>query len=443
MIKRLIGFIGDSAMLRCSRHMLASLLIFTVSLTAAHAKPIEILLWHSLAGHIGSQMNALINGFNHSQTEYVIKGDYKGDYIESLTSFAAAFRAHQPPALIQIFEVGTATMLAPTGIIKPVDKLMQDEGLVLPEASFFPAIRAYYSEHGHLMAMPFNTSVPVIFYNADAVASVGYSAASFPRTWDELERLAFKLKQAGFSCAYTSAYPAWILIEAFSAIHGLPMIDLVTQKAIYNNEKIIQHLVRLLRWQQLHYFEYGGRTDDATVLFTSGRCPLLSQSSGVYNSLTELVPFNLGMAALPLDKKTSDRRFNNAAGGAALWVVANQSPEIYHGIARFFSYLADPAVQQRWHENTGYLPLGTTGIYEQLAKESKHPSLRLAQVELVGNDEAVSTLRLGPQNQIRVINDEALEEIFAGLKSPKRAMDEAVIRANHVLQRFAQNTSDH
>ena len=407
-----------------------------------HAKPVEITLWHSLAGQSGSEVQALVTRFNQSQVDYVIKPIYKGGYIESLTSFAAAFRAHQPPALVQVFEVGTTTMLVPEGIIKPVDELMREQGLTLPQADFFPAVRAYYSEHGHLMAMPFNTSVPALFYNADALAKVGYTAASIPHTWDEFEILAAKLKEAGFSCVYTSAYPAWILIESFSATHGLPMIDATTKKAIYNNKEVVRHLARLRRWQQLHYFEYGGRSDDATILFTSGRCPLMSQSSGAYNSLSELVPFQVGMAALPMDNHASKKRFNNISGGAALWVVGGQTPSVYQGIARFFSYIAQPSVQQHWHQNTGYLPLGVKGIYKQLVKASTHPSLPLALSELVRNDDSAPILRLGAENQIRAINDEALELIFAGIKSPQQAIDDAVVRANHALLRFVHNTSD-
>lgn len=418
------------------------LLIFQLISIPIQAKPVEIVLWHSLAGHLGSSIQDLANGFNSSQTTYVIKPIYKGDYIESLTSFAAAFRAHQPPSLVQVFEVGTSTMLAPKGIIKPVDELMKEQGLVLPEDSFFPAVRAFYSEQGQLMAMPLNTSVPALFYNVDALKKVGYSAASFPRTWDEFEVLAAKLKQEGFSCVYTTAYPAWILIESFSAVHGLPIVDATTKRAIYNNKAVINHLTRLRRWQSLHYFEYGGRSDDATILFTTGRCPLLSQSSGGYNSLSALVPFPVGIAAIPLDTKASARRFNNVAGGAALWATSGQTSLVYQGIAQFFSYLARPVVQQSWHQNTGYLPLGIDGIYKQLTNESRRPSLLLAEVELVGNQDLGPVLRTGAQNKIRAINDEALEAIFAGIKDPKLAMDDAVIRADHALLRFAQNTSD-
>ena len=292
------------------------------------------------------------------------------------------------------------------------------------------------------MAMPLNTSVPVLFYNADVLAKLGYSEENFPRTWDALEILAEQLKQAGFSCAYTSAYPAWILIESFSAIHGLPMTDIVTKKANFNNKQVVNHLTRLRRWQRLHYFEYGGRSDDATVLFTSGRCPLLSQSSGGYQSLSQWVPFRVGMAAIPLDTQASDRRFNNVTGGAAIWAVAGQTPLVYQGIAQFFTYLLQPSVQQRWHQTTGYLPLGVEGIYKLLANASNNPSLLLAKAEWAAQQILPRGSRLGAQNQIRAINDEALETIFAGIKSPQLAMDDAVARANQALLRFARNTAD-
>lgn len=416
-------------------------LVVCLILTPLQAKPVEIVLWHSLAGQLGTEVKKLAAGFNNSQTDFVIKTVYKGDYLESLTSFVAAYRAKQPPSIIQVFEVGTATMLAPKGIIKPVDELMREQGMSLPEASFFPVLRDRYSEQGHLMAMPFNTSIPVMFYNADALIKLGYTADSFPRTWDEFEVLAAKLRQAGFSCAYTSAYPGWILIESFSAIHGHAMFESTTGKPIYNNQYVINHLERLLRWQKVHYFEYGGRTDDATTLFTSGRCPLFSQSSGAYNALVKLVPFRVGIAVQPLDKQVSIKRFNNVSGGAALWAVAGQSPASYQGIARFFSYLAQPDVQQTWYQNTGYLPLGAKGVFESMVFINKHPSVVLAQTELSGKNNDTPATLLGMQNQIRQINDEALEVIFAGIKSPQQAMDDAVNRANHAMLRFRKNTN--
>lgn len=419
------------------RIIFSLLLLFSQTLVAA--KPVKIVMWHSLAGHLGTQIRQLVRDFNHSQPDYVIEPVYKGDYIESLTSFAAAFRAGQPPDLVQVSEVGTATMLSPKGIVKPVDELMKEQGMSLPEDDFLPALRAFYSRENRLMAMPFNTSVPVMYYNADALRKVGYFSGSFPETWDELEILAGKLRKAGYSCAYTSAYPGWIFIESFSAIHGLPMTNQSATKATYNNKPVIHHLERLKRWQKLHYFEYGGRTSDSTVLFTSGRCPLFSQSSGSYMGLAGLVKFNLGVARLPLDKNVSLHRYNNVTGGAALWAVSGKNQEVYRGIAYFLSYLSKPEVQQRWHQETGYLPIGMTGIYKKLKASDRHAALE--QSELAQKQRGLAPLQyLGPQNQIRTINDKAIELIFAGIQTPQQAIDGAVKRADHALLRFVHNT---
>ncbi|KTD06868.1 carbohydrate ABC transporter substrate-binding protein, CUT1 family (TC 3.A.1.1.-) [Legionella jamestowniensis DSM 19215] len=404
------------------------------------AKPVEIVMWHSMAGHLGSEVRQLVAGFNKSQNEYSVKLVYKGEYTEAMTSFAAAFRAKQPPAIVQIFEVGTTTMLFPKGIIKPVDEIMKEQGMRLPKESFLPAIRSFYSDHEQLMAMPFNTSIPVMFYNAEALAKIGYPREYFPRSWQEMETLAADLRKAGFTCVYTTAYPAWIQIEAFSAIHGLPMTNPTLSTATYNNGAIVKHLTRLKDWQKKHYFEYGGRASDATILFTSGRCPLFSQSSGSYNSLSGLVKFKLGVAALPLDTETSALRHNNIAGGAALWAVAGQTPTVYRGVAKFFAYLAQPAIQQQWHHHTGYLPLGLSGIYSVLAEENEHPVIKLAYDELT-NQHVNTKVHVGPQNLIRAINDEALEAIFSGMLLPKIAIDNAVSRANYTLMRFHRNTA--
>jgi sn-glycerol 3-phosphate transport system substrate-binding protein len=416
------------------------LLLFSVG--KALAQPIELVLWHGLAGHLGEEVKRLASEFNQSQTQFLVKPVYKGDYIETLTSFAAAFRAHNPPALVQVFEVGTAMMLSPKGVIKPVAEVMQEADLSLPVDQFIKSAREFYSQNGKLMAMPFNLSAPVLYYNKDVLAQLGYSSTNFPSTWDELEILAQKLKKAGFKCVYTSANPGWILIESYLAMHGLPMVQGKPLKAVYDSPQLTTHLKRLVRWQALGYFRFGGRIDDASVFFTSGLCPLFSQSSGAYNSLKALVPFQLGLAALPLDTQASTIRHANVVGGAALWAVQGLTKEQYKGLAEFFKFIAKTSTQQQWHEHTGYLPLGLEGPYASILKSSQHPALFLAQKDLEGDTQAQSFKNLAPMNQIRAVNDEVLEAMFAGLISPEEALRQAVLRANRLLERFARNTRD-
>jgi len=416
-------------------------LLFCLINICAQANRVELIFWHGMAGHLGNEVRLLAKEFNRSQNEFTIKPVYKGNYIETLTSFAAAFRAHKPPAIVQVFEVGTAIMLSPKGVIKPVDVLMQEQGMSLPKEDFIQSVREFYSENGQLKAMPFNLSAPALYYNKAILAKVGYSDSNFPRTWAELEILAQKLAKAGYDCTYTTAYPGWILFESYLAIHGLPLVAANPVRAVFGTPQLAQHFKRLKRWHDLHYFRYGGRVDDATILFTSGICPLLSQSSGAYNSLSALVPFHLGVAAMPLDTTVSQVRHANVAGGAALWVIEGQTKEQYRGIAQFFAFIAKPETQQQWHEHTGYLPIGLKGIYASIVRASHHPSLLLASADLEDSFPARSVQHLGPQNQIRGINDEVLEAMFAGLISPQDALTQAVERSNHILLRFQRNTA--
>ncbi len=406
---------------------------FPCSLFAA---PKDIIFWHSMAGQLGEEVGRLTQQFNRSQTDYRIIPTYKGDYAESLTSFAAAFRAKHPPQLIQVFEVGTSVMRSPAGIIKPVDVLMREQGMAIAKSQFFPAVLDSYSDNGVLLAMPFNISVPVLFYDADVLAPFGVSSKSFPRTWDSLESLAKSLHDAGFACTYTTAYPAWILMESYLALHGLTMME--GDSVIYNKH-MVAYIDRMRHWQKKHYFEYGGRGDDATVLFTSGRCPIFSQSSGAYAGLSALVSFRLGVAPIPIDVSASASRHNNVVGGAALWVVAGQSPEIERGIAQFLVFLAQPEIQQLWYEHTGYLPLETQ--FNPSQNKYPHSILGIAAFDLDNDkEEPHHLLQQRPQNQIRAINDQMLEAIFSGMMSTKDAMNNAVLRANHVLTRFKKNT---
>ncbi|MHA1153984.1 MAG: sn-glycerol-3-phosphate ABC transporter substrate-binding protein UgpB, partial [Alphaproteobacteria bacterium] len=97
--------------------------------TGPAAAQTEIQWWHAMGGALGEIVNDIAAGFNQSQSDYVVKAVYKGNYTETMTAGIAAFRSGKPPHIMQVFEVGTATMMAAKGAIYPVHQLMADEGL--------------------------------------------------------------------------------------------------------------------------------------------------------------------------------------------------------------------------------------------------------------------------------------------------------------------------
>src|SRR5215217_6274095 len=93
--------------------------------TPAHAQT-EIQWWHSMGGALGEALNGLAAKFNAGQNDYRIVPAFKGTYPESMTAAIAAFRAGNAPHLLQVFEVGTATMMAAKGAIVPVAQVMTE-----------------------------------------------------------------------------------------------------------------------------------------------------------------------------------------------------------------------------------------------------------------------------------------------------------------------------
>ncbi|MYO23019.1 sn-glycerol-3-phosphate ABC transporter substrate-binding protein, partial [Salmonella enterica subsp. enterica serovar 4,12:i:-] len=67
--------------------------------------------WHSMEGELGKEVNSLAQRFNEAHPEYKIEPVYKGNYEQNLAAGIAAFRTGNAPAILQVYEVGTATMM--------------------------------------------------------------------------------------------------------------------------------------------------------------------------------------------------------------------------------------------------------------------------------------------------------------------------------------------
>lgn len=382
------------------------------------AKPIEIIMWHAMAGPLGVEVNRLADQFNHAQSDYVLKPIYKGNYLETLTAYAAAYRGHMTPALVQVFEVGRGTMLYPKGVVKPAGKVLKEQGVAWEPSHLWPALNAYYARTGELEAFPFNVSLPVMYYNADRLQKLGIDAQHLPKTWQAYDLLFSRLAKAGDKCAYTTAYPGWIHIEAFLALQA---------HASNPTQLLKQHFKRLMRWHQTHLFAYAGRIDEATVLFTSGRCAFFSQSSGAFQSLAQVSSFKVGIAPLPVDSGI-DNRAANVIGGGALWVSAGLSPQVEKGIAAFFAMMLRPEVQQAWYQRTGYLPI--------LRQQSTDPLLDLVQSDWEQQGKMTKT---SAQNRIRAMNDESIESFLSGMITLEQMMKQLLDSEEYADYRFGKN----
>ncbi|MBV4397350.1 sn-glycerol-3-phosphate ABC transporter substrate-binding protein UgpB [Advenella alkanexedens] len=419
--------------------------IFALASFSTHAAT-EITFWHSMEGPLGERVNEIVNDFNQKQTDYKIKPTYKGAYGESMNAGIAAYRAGQAPDIIQVFEVGTATMMFSKGAIKPIQEMSEEAGNPIDPKNFVPGIAGYYSEpNGKLASMPFNSSTPVFYYNKDMFEKAGLDPNSPPKTYAQIHEAAKKLKEAGIECGYTTAWPSWVLVENFSALHNLPYatknngFDGLDARIELNKEGFVKHFKFLNEMAKDGTFTYGGRGDAANALFSSGKCAMFTGSSGSRANFSKNAPFKFGISTLPYYDDVPGAPQNSVIGGASLWVFNNKSPEVNKGITEFFQYISSPEVAAKWHQDTGYVPV-VKAAYD-LTKESgfydKNPGTDVPFIQLnVETTDESRGVRLGFLPQIRDIQDAEMENIFAQKVSVEEGLENMQKRANELLQRF-------
>lgn len=409
--------------------------------------------WHAMGGELGERTREIAEGFNASQSEYRVNAVYKGNYTETMTAAIAAFRARQQPHIVQVFEVGTASMMAAAGAIYPVHRLMEESGLEWDPAVYLPAVVGYYTDpDGNMLSMPFNSSTPVMYYNKEVFAAAGLDPDNPPRTWAELEAAAERVLESGAAeCGFTTAWQSWVQLENFSALHNVPFATLANgfeglgTELAFNSDLHVRHIGNMAEWQQSGIFSYGGRRGDPGPKFFSGECAMYMQSSAGLAAVSANSDFEFGVAMLPYYDDVEGTPQNSIIGGATLWVLQGKAPEEYVGVAAFFNYLSEPEVQADWHQVTGYLPITETayelsqeqGYYD----ENPGTDTSIKQMTLNPPTENSLGLRLGNFVQIRDILNEELEEIWSGNKSAQQGLDDAVRRGNALLRQFEADNS--
>jgi sn-glycerol 3-phosphate transport system substrate-binding protein len=413
----------------------------------------EIMWWHAMSGELGRQLDKLAADFNASQSEYRIVPSYKGNYTETVTAAIFAFRSRSQPAIVQVNEIATATMMAARGAIYPVFELMRDQSEAFSPAAYVPAVSGYYVDvAGNMLSFPFNASTPILYYNKNLFRAAGLDPETAPKTWPEVGAAAKRLRASGAVCGFTTSWPSWINVENFSAFHNLPIstrangfggLDAVLN---FNNPVVVHHIGQLAEWQASKMFDYSGRATTAEPRFQKGECGIFIGSSATRADIKANSKFEVGYGMLPYWPDVEGAPQNTIIGGATLWVLRDRPRAEYKGVAKFFGYLSKPEVQAAWHQNTGYLPV-TRAAFDLTRAQGfydRNPgtAISIEQITLKPPTENSRGVRLGSFVLIRDVIDDELEQAFAGKKSAQAALDSAVERGNRLLRQFERANPD-
>ncbi|CAM3153547.1 sn-glycerol-3-phosphate ABC transporter substrate-binding protein UgpB [Paracoccus nototheniae] len=434
------------------RYSTASAVALLASLGAAQAQT-NVEWWHAMGGELGAKLEEIAQGFNDSQDEYTVTPAYKGTYPETMTAAIAAFRANQQPAIVQVFEVGTGTMMAADGAIVPVHELMADHGDAFDPSAFLPSVVGYYTDpEGNLLSMPFNSSTPILYYNKTVFEAAGLDPEQPPETWEQLEEFSNQIIESeAATCGFTTQWISWAQTENVSAWHNQPIGTLengfggLDARLSLNGPVQVKHWDNLKRWSDEGIFKYGGPVggDNAAPMFYGQECAIIMGSSASRAGIiANTEAFDLGYGMLPYYADVEGAPQNSIIGGASLWVLSGKTDEEYAATAAFFQYLTQPEVQADWASFTGYLPI-TQAAYDELEgfySENPGADTGIRQITLNEPTENSKGLRFGSYVQIRGVIDEEFEQLLSGSKDAQGALDAVVARGDDLLEQFqAQN----
>jgi sn-glycerol 3-phosphate transport system substrate-binding protein len=412
--------------------------------TASVQAKTEIQFWHAMQGQLGEALDELVKLFNQSQEEFEVKAICKGMYPEVLASSLAAYRLNKQPHIVQVFDVGTQSMVLSDAKV-PIVRLMKQEHIPVDWADFRESITGYYSRDGKLFSLPFNVTTPILYYNKDVFKKAGLEDKP-PATWMDVETASRKILASGAAkCGFSAPALSWSMLENTFAWHDQPFATnqngytgLDTKLRINSNFGLM-HIGALFRWNKENIFFYDGPEGESLNMFLAGDCAMVVQTSGSIGDFEKSIKFDWGTGQLP-HWGAPYPKGNTSLGGASLWVLRGREPAEYKGVAQFMKFIVEPQQQVWLVASTGWLPITNTAVkhLQDGAFFKKHPERLTAVSQLLNAKPTKYTrgLRLGNFAQVREVIELELDNILTGKKTVKEGLDAAVTRGNAILWQF-------
>lgn len=424
-----------------------SLAGFTLAVSATTSMAAtNISWWHGMAGRNGEVINEVAQKFNAAQSACVLTPVSKGTYEEALASGIAAFRSGEQPNILQVFDAGAATIINAPGAVIPAEDLINGAGYTFDRETFIEGVRYFYAApDGKFVGMPFNSSAPIMYVNTEALEKAGVEA---PKTWEEFEAIAPKLKEAGYLPLVQSQL-TWQFTENFFSRHNIRFASnnngyesVIDTKINMTDPNLVMMFTKLKAWADEGYFGYyGAGWNDNQKLFEDGKAAFWIGSSGSFGGLQKTAQKPFTAAFLPYWQGVEGAGTNTFIGGAALFAMSGKPDEENKCTADFFQFLTSPEIQKFYHQATGYVAI-TEAAYELAKSEGYYEKTPVAEVGIkqlmLPSGEWSKGYRLGFYPQIREIMEREYGRIFAGETSVEDALKTIETEANDLLARFAK-----
>lgn len=403
--------------------------------------------WHSFGDAKRSGwIQAKADEYNKAHPDVKVVPAFKGAYNDSLQATILAARQGKPPALVQIFEVGSQLALD-SGMFQPVGGIGN-----VDFSDYIKPVINYYTINGKVNSLPFNSSSPVLYFNQDLMKKAGLDPKTPPTTFSGVLKACAKIKAAGLDtkCIALPVY-GW-LFEQWMAEQGVTIMNNGNgrqSRASASNldsaasTKIFKFFKDL---QDGGYETYTGKladTDGTNAIFANQKAVFTINSTadlGNQMDRAKSAGFKLGVGVLPIPDGV--KRNGVVIGGASLWIAKGISKEQAAAALDFALYMTNTKNMADWHKLTGYYPVRQSSI-DLLRKQGWFSQTPL---QLVAFNQLLKTIPSpatagglnGAAIQTRTIIEEGLQKVLGG-QTVAAAQAEAKNRVDAALNDYNAN----
>ncbi len=424
------------------------LMIFAVSFLMA--APVTIVFWHAMNGPLGTMVQKLVDQFNQTHPNIVVKADYAGSYSDTLSKTIAAVKGGNPPDIVQVYDIGTQMMID-SGIIIPIQKYI-DQDKTFDANTLIPQVRGYYTVAGKLYSMPFNSSNPVIYYNKTLFEKAGLDPNDPPTTWKQFEEVCKKLtikdsKGNTVQYGFTSGLIGWFF-EEYMAVQNSLMFNNENGRVKRATKAVFDSPAGLNIfnfWNDLIQsgvmINGGPGWDNANGIFASQKAAMLLDSTsdvGMMLAQAKEGHFELGVMALPHPANVAYGGV--VVGGASLWMINTHNTKKEEAAWEFMKWLEGVKQQVEWSSGTGYFPINKNAVTKMLQQGfyAKYPEYLITVFQLLMSnvDHATQGGIVGPYPEIRATIESALSKVFTHAMTPAQALKWAQDQANQAIEQY-------
>ena len=421
------------------------LLVLSGAPLAAAQTTVEF--WHSFGDAKRSGwIQARADEFNKANPRVKVVPSYKGSYNDSLQATILAARQGRPPALVQIFEVGSQLALD-SGAFQPVSGIKR-----VDFSDYLRPVINYYTIGGRVNSLPFNSSSPVLYYNQDLMQKAGLNPKQPPTTFAGILSACKKIEAAklGANC-FGMSLNGWF-IEQWMAQQGATLLNNGNgreKRATSVNldspqgRKIFTFFKTL---QDNKWFSYTGKLEDwdgSDAIFTNQKVVFHITSTADIGNIRDAAGksgFKVGVGVLPIPD--GSKRSGVVIGGASLWIPKAISKAQAEGALDFALYMTNTRNMADWHKLTGYYPVRQSSIalLRQQGWFSQSPLQLVAFNQLTKTVPSPATAGglNGAAIETRRIMEEGVQKVLGGA-SVDSAVKETQQRVNAALSQYNSN----